>query len=93
MKRRYKLNILMGKPSDELLEFVLAFELDGKFAVQSIHFARVAHIESDLVRTFTDAAKLFMEVEPLERCAWAPTLKEALADHDRDFDDMMSITQ
>lgn len=58
----------------------------GKFCAQSADFLSLPVEEELLRRHERQVAKLFIEIEPSERCNWFPSIQDAIKAHDADFE-------
>lgn len=61
--------------------------LDGSYCVQSVDYFRLPLDDAQQKHLRAQLVELFVEQDPLERSGGFPTLAEAIAAHDRDFDD------
>ncbi len=61
---------------------------DGVFAVQNADFFRDPLTVSEMQRSDRQFLELFFEEEPTDRCKWYRSVDEAIAAHERDFEDM-----
>ncbi len=60
---------------------------DGFFAVQSVDYFRLPLTAAQRETLGSQFVELFIEEDPFERSGGFPSLMEALAAHDRDFQD------
>jgi len=60
---------------------------DGRYCVQSLDYFRLPLDDVQQRQLGVQLVELFAEEDPLERSGGFPTLAEAIAAHDRDFDD------
>jgi hypothetical protein len=70
----------------EAVRFCCLENLDSRmFAVQSADFFCLPLREGAPAQMFRQFIELFIEISPVERCAWFGSLAEAIADHKRKF--------
>ncbi len=60
---------------------------DGLAAVQSVDYFHLPLSEAEQVTSGSQLVELFIEEDPIERSGGFPSVTEAIAAHDRNFED------
>ena len=58
---------------------------DGSFAVQNADYIRAPLTASSVQVSDQGFVGLLLDDDPADRCAWFPSLTEAVLDHEREF--------